>query len=273
MKTPTQAARFAFLSAALAICVPASHAALTQTYVSIDGGGSGLVRGDTNAVSSVTLLDSDGGDMWTGGDQFQYLHTDTRVTGDFSATTRYLGSTEAIDGRWGKGGIRASQSLAGDSTFAMTQIAQGNGSQPGGANPVPVRLAGRFGNIDQMFEDPITLNTGGEVQNNTSVPQWLRLDYEAATNSFTAGWAADIAGVPGEWHFSAPRTDIATDGGGWFVGLAYSAHDDLNFTQVTDPSGLHGATFESFVIPEPTSALLLGVGTLGLLALRRRRRG
>lgn len=258
----------------------------TVTYVSHDGGGEGKVQGNLNAPgNTVILLDSDGGDMWNGGDQFIYYHDSTQHSMDFTATARIVGQTEKIDGRWGKTGIRASADLSGFSQFAMAQLAAGNDSQPTGSDPVAARIAGRDDRhpaADGGFEIAILDAEGNEVPNNTfhpvsTNPTWLSLSYDAETNAFVAGVAPDISGVAGEWFYSEPVTNVAPDGDGWYIGLAYSAHEDLNFDQVQRADALHGVTYDTFtlsvssVIPEPASASLALFAFLGMLGFRRRR--
>lgn len=251
----------------------------TTTYVSHDGAGSGAV--EDNGGGSYTLLDSDGGDMWNGGDQFIYLHDGDQYSGDFHAIVRVVSQTEAIDGRWGKAGIRASADLSGFSQFAMAQLAAGNGSQPDGESPVPSRIGGRDDRHpggDGGFENPILDADGNEVPNGTFLPggtemTWLSLSYDSGANAFTAGLAADVDGAPGDWNYSAPVDNVMADGDGWYLGLAYSAHNDMNFDQVTRADGLHGITFDNFsVVPEPASFGMALFGLLGLLGLRRRNR-
>lgn len=260
-----------------------ARAELTATYVSWDGNGSGAVEGDAvNAVNAVTLLDADDGDMWDGGDQFQYLHTPEKMTGDWTAKVRVIAQTEALDGRWGKAGIRASNDLTGNSSNAMAQVAAGNGSQVdppavGDHSPIPVRLAGRTTNDGvNGFEDPVLDADGVEVPMNVfptaTAPaanmSWLSLSYTSADNGFVTGYSEDGA----TWSYSNKRTDIFTDGNGWYIGLAYSAHSDLDFTQVTREDGLHGVTFDNFsIVPEPAGLTILGLGLMGLLGLRRRK--
>lgn len=267
----------------VAIAATANAGLDTTTYVSIDGTGTGAVEGDTTGVGPVTLLDSDGGDMWNNGDNFIYLHDDDLVTGNFTATVRVVAQTESVDGRWGKAGIRANATLGGDSSAAMAQLAAGNGSQPSGANPVPARLAGRAtnGTTDGGYENAILDSAGGEVPNDVFIAggdgavnvSWLSLSYTAADNGFTAGIAPDVDGAPGDWSYSAVKTDVAATGDGWYVGLAYSSHDDFNYDQVTRADGLHGVTFDNYsiVVPEPSSLGLLSISLLGLLGFRRRR--
>ncbi len=252
----------------------------TSTYVSIDGEGTGAVQNDTTGVSEVTLLDSTlQGDMWNDGDNFVYLHDSARETGDFTATVRVVAQTEAVDGRWGKAGIRANASLEGNASSAMAQIATGNGSQPTGANPVPARLAGRAtnGTNDGGYENPILDAAGAEVPNDVFRTDggvnktWLSLSYTKADNSFIAGIAPDVNGAPGDWSYSEPKTDVEATGDGWYVGLAYSAHSDLADNPAAE--NLHGVTFDNYSIssvPEPTSVTMLLFGLLGL-GLRRRR--
>ena len=242
-------------------------------------------------MNPVTILDSDGGDVWNNGDQMAYLHQGAKIPAgsSYTATVRVISQTQAIDGRWGKGGIVATADLAGGQATATAQVAFGNGSNTvinndgtttAGANPVPVRIGGRTA-AGAGFEIGIAADAAytGAVDGNGEVAnvveqRWLSLAYDAATNGFTAGVARDINGSPGVWSFSAAKTDIPL-GDGHHIGLGYSAHADLDFTEVTRPDKLHGVTFDGFsleVIPEPASFSILAFGFLGLLGLRRRNR-
>ena len=219
-------------------------------------------------------------DMWDGGDNFIYLHDSNLVTGDFTATVRVVSQTEAIDGRWGKAGIRASNNLGGESANAIVQVAAGNGSQPGGSDPVPAVLAGRFvNNTASGFESPILGPGGVQVPNDVFRPDgsvnttWLQLSYEESSNAFVAGIAPDVGGAPGMWNYSIPNP-VQSSGNGWYVGLAYSAHDDMDFTQVTRLDGLHGVSFDNYsvvpvAIPEPSNVSLFVVLVLGTFGYKR----
>lgn len=282
------------LAVAALLAASASAGLNTVTYVDASGGvannagniPNGSVTGDQTGVGEVTLMDVDGGDMWNGGDQFIYLHDSAQEAGDFTATVRVVSQTEAVNGRWGKAGIRASATLDGTSANAMAQAASGNGSQvaappAGDHSPVPLRLAGRTQNDgDGGFENPIigaagteqVLDGDGNVANDifrTDGPNatWLRLSYTKASNEFVASSAADVGGAPGVWSHSAPMSGVPSDGD-WYVGLAYSVHNDFDLPA----DGMHGVTFDNYsIVPEPSSLGLLVLGALGLLGVRRRR--
>jgi len=220
------------------------------------------------------------GDFWNGGDTGTYLYDDVRVTGSFSAVVRVVGQSQAAQGSWGKAGIMARDSLAAGSSNAMAQLATGVGSQPGGANEVPQRFAGRNNNDGSGgFEVPLQDGGGVDIPNDTFKndgtvdPTWLRLDYDAGTGQFSAGSAPDVGGAPGTWSSSATNSIFDADtGDGWYVGLAYSAHNSLAL-DVAGTQGIHEVTFDNFSItqvPEPSS-LFLGLGALGFLSIRRKR--
>lgn len=284
------------LAAIVAISVASSAIAglNTATYVDSSNGavnnagfiptGYSTAVGDGAGVgdSSVTLMDIDGGDMWNGGDQFIYLHDSAQEAGDFTATVRVVSQTEATAGRWGKAGIHARSTLDGNSANAMAQLANGNGSQLAGESPVPVRLAGRTQNDGQGgFENGIIAAAGSEqdllgaeVANNTftadgTVATWLSLTYTKATNSFVAGTAKDLDGTPGVWSYSSAVDNVPSDGD-WYVGLAYSMHNDQVGTD-----NMLGVTYDNWSInqiPEPSTLTLLGLALAGFVGLARRRR-
>lgn len=286
--------RFLLTSAAVVLFSTTAFAELnTTTYVSHDGGGAGEVSGDLTGVGEITLSDGAGGDMWNGGDQFIYRHDSEQYTGNFTATVRVVSQTEAIDGRWGKAGIRASANLTGDSANAMTQVYAGTGSQAlppaaGDHSPIPVRIGGRTQNDGEGgFENPVFASEGytgptqgdpAEVLNDVfpnpigtpTRASWLSLEYDAATNTFVSGYALDEGGAPGLWNFSAPVNTVPKDDDGWYIGLAYSAHNSMDAAL---GDGFHGVVFDNFsIVPEPASVGLALLGMLGLLGFRRRHR-
>lgn len=269
--------RFRFLGAvvaALLLATPAFAELNTATYVSHDGGGDGRVEGDITGVGEVTLYDGPGGDMWNGGDQFIYLHDENRVSGDFTATARVVAQTESVEGRWGKAGIHATAELDGLAQSASTQVYSGTGSQvdppaAGDHSPIPVRIGGRTAPTpgEGGFEIAVVDANGDDVPNNvfpepeagvlnpTTNVSWLSLDYNAADNAFTAGYAPDVDGAPGEWSFSPVVTNVPNSEDGWYVGLAYSAHNSLDLSGVADEQGMHGITFDNYSIVSAATEL------------------
>lgn len=283
--------RLSLVTAATLLWVASATAGLdTATYISNNGDGSGSVSGDMSGVGPVTLMDVQGGDLWNGGDQAQFLHQAAEVSQSFTATVRVVSQTAAVDGRWGKGGLTARTSLDANAAQATTGLSIGNGSQIGGESPVAVRITGRPADDGQGgFETDIPLTAGStlagdgadpeNVANNwtgTDIGVWLNLEYDANAGTFTSGVANDVNGAPGVWNFS-PATTIANDGDGYVVGLIYSAHGDLKIgpgESSEQPDAMHGLTFDNFsinVVPEPSAFALLGLAMCGMLGLRRRR--
>ena len=252
-----------------------------------------------------------GDDLWNDGDTFTYLHQNERVSGDFTATVRVVGQTASIDGRWGKGGLMMRNSLEPDSANAMPAVYTGNGSQvtpPSAAlgnaktdyDPVNVRVNGRTaeGNNAGSFEREVKDALGNFVQNNlapTSAPGtvdapfnpgWLRIHYRApdaenANGTIIGAYAHDDGNAPGDWAYSDPITDVEiADDEAWYIGLAYSAHEDMSATEQmsvpgpnggANPNGLHGMIFDNFdLVPEylePVHTLRVNGNSIGALNL------
>ena len=251
----------------------------TALLIDATGDSIGQVTGDITGQDPVTLWELPGGDgdLWNNGDTFTFLHDSERQAGDFTATVRVAGQTAAVDGRWGKGGIMVRHNLEPDASNAAPVIYTGNGSQidPPTAdsfvtdhNPVDVRVNGRPINGDNGngFENPI-FRDGAPFLNNFAPPAapgdteapvnpaWLRVQYDASEGVILGAYADDINGVPGEFAYSDPITNVDIPEEGWYVGLAYSAHgslvpDDLEGTPGPNggdnPDGLHGLIFDNF---------------------------
>ena len=289
---------WAALVAAIFISATANAELNTVQYISFDGAGEGRldidgnggqllnagdgpVSVDLSGASTFTVLDGEGGDMWNGGDQFTYLYDSSKVTGDFTATVRVVSQTESVEGRWGKVNVTAQANLSGFGQQASAQVYSGTGSQvdppaAGDHSPIPVRIGGRTGTDGNGgFELPIS-NAAGEIPNNvfpepdanvinpTTNVSWLRLQYQAESNSFLAGYAEDVNGAPGAWGYSDLITNVpeptAEDGEGWYVGIGYSAHNSLQVAELEDSDRLHGIGFDNYSIVNEFLPQELAVG-------------
>jgi hypothetical protein len=100
-----------------------------------DPGGGGPVGEPCFERGEVINTSSTGGDIWTGGDDFNFDYTE--LGGDFDVAVGILDYFhETGAGRWGKIGLMARRELTRDSEFVMTQI-------HGPANDDVSRQAGR----------------------------------------------------------------------------------------------------------------------------------
>ncbi|MCH2367989.1 MAG: hypothetical protein MK554_12360, partial [Planctomycetes bacterium] len=154
-----------------------------------------------------------GGDIWTGGDDFNFDYTE--FAGDFDVAIGildYFHDTGA--GRWGKMGLMARRELTRDSEFVMTQI-------HGPATDDQARQAGRreHGNAGGgMYE---TILPGGSGAR----PAAIRLTRRG--NFFQSWWAAELPDDPyddSSW-IEGPIENSATMPDAVFVGFANSDHN------------------------------------------------
>jgi hypothetical protein len=174
--------------------------------------------------------------------------------------------------------------IAGDGTY-YTHTGDGGSSsdwrwsRPGGTDPsasVPVNNTSTtylLGGTDAplydgccgLIVDPINGNSSGVGGN-----QWITLSI--AVNNGTSKIT-----INGEKVVDGPSIGDADDlntGGNAPGGLASFSYADV-FSSVASPGDSQFGIFDNFkveAIPEPSSVLLLGLGALGLGALRRQRR-
>ena len=264
---------FGWVAAATFLLGSVAYADLdTVTLISTTGDSIGDVLGDVPGSGPWTVRDQPGvGDLWNDGDSFTFLHDSERKTGDFTATVRVAGQTAALDGRWGKGGLMIRHNLESDASNAMPAVYTGNGSQidPPTADSnkvdhdaVDVRVNGRTinGANDGSFERPM-FRDGAAFRNNLAPPAapgdtnapfnqaWLRVQYNSVTQTIVGAYADDVDGAPGDWAYSDPINDVDVPADGWYVGPAYSTHNDMVADDlITDdnPEGLHGMIFDNY---------------------------
>ena len=194
-----------------------------------------------------------------------------------------MSQTEAVEGRWGKAGINARLSLDARSANVFTQANVGNGVQvdppSSGADHVAGRFIGMGGRTQNDGEGGFELNSS--VPNNifpetTAVPApanttWLQLNWSKSSNSYWMGVADDVGDVPGPWALTPIQKDVALpDADGLYLGLMYSAHNDMS------PAGqLHGVTFDNYsvgsLVPHPDFSIVVDTDLVleGVLELVR----
>ena len=178
-----------------------------------DPGGGDPVGEPCFERGEVINTSSTGGDIWTGGDDFNFDYTE--FAGDFDVAVGildYFHDTGA--GRWGKMGLMARRELTRDSEFVMVQI-------HGPATDDQARQAGRreHGNAGGgMYE---TILPGGSGAR----PAAIRLTRRG--NFFQSWWAAELPDDPyddSSW-IEGPIENSATMPDAVFVGFANSEHN------------------------------------------------
>ncbi len=74
-----------------------------------------------DADDAIVNTSTTGGDIWTGGDDFNFDYAE--LSGDFDVSVEIFNYTHSTGaGRWGKLGLMARRELTRDSEFVMTQI-------------------------------------------------------------------------------------------------------------------------------------------------------
>ena len=144
----------------------------------------GPANSTTEDAGVYTSVATTGGDIWDGGDIFQYGYA--QLQGDFDVTLKYLAREHATgEGRWGKFGLMARASLATTARYTIIQ------------DHVPdlqdsVRLAGRTvaSGGGGMYEDAINKPDTDPAE--PWHPTYVRL--KRAGNIVT-GYASDDVGV------------------------------------------------------------------------------
>ncbi|MBL05168.1 MAG: hypothetical protein CMJ99_05985, partial [Planctomycetes bacterium] len=165
-----------------------------------------------NCGDAVVNTSTSGGDIWTGGDDFQFDYTE--MTGDFDVAIELVDySHDTGAGRWGKMGLMARRELTRESEFMQTQF-------HGPANDDIARQAGRREHGvagGGMYE--IILDGAGPR------PAFTRLTRRG--NIFQSWWSAEAPADPRDdasWN-AGHAEDRATMGDTVFVGLANSDHN------------------------------------------------
>ena len=165
-----------------------------------------------NCGNAVVNTSTSGGDIWTGGDDFQFDYTS--MTGDFDVAIELVDySHDTGLGRWGKMGLMARRELTRESEFMQTQF-------HGPSNDDIARQAGRREHGvagGGMYE--IVMDGAGPR------PVFTRLTRRG--NIFQSWWSADAPADPRDdasWT-AGHAEDRATMGDTVFVGVANSDHN------------------------------------------------
>jgi len=153
-----------------------------------------------------------GGDIWTGGDDFNFDYAE--LSGDFDVSVEIVDYTHSTGaGRWGKIGLMARRELTRDSEFVMTQI-------HGPSDEDESRQAGRrqHGNAGGGMYEMVMALAGAR-------PMAIRLTRRG--NEFQSWWASELPDDPyedDEWT-PAHIEFLDTMPGTVYVGFANSEHN------------------------------------------------
>jgi hypothetical protein len=178
-----------------------------------------------NGDGTYTSISTSGGDIWEGGDDFEYRYAE--VTGDFDVSVElsdYFHSSNV--GRWGKFGIMARQTDGdpANERFARFTMTEANGPTDEDPSKVLSRLAHNAVGAGSMAETDILPNQG-------SRPRFLRL---TRRGSQLQGWVSNNPGLGdgtlnpcNDAHWVPGRTDDWGPGvpDTLLVGLANSEHN------------------------------------------------
>ena len=167
----------------------------------------------TGSCSPATANTStSGGDIWTGGDDFQFDYTE--ITGAFDVAIALVSySHETNAGRWGKLGLMARRELTRESEFMQTQI-------HGPSNDDVSRQAGRR-------EHGVAGGGMYEILMDGAGPRPVFTRLTRRGNIFQSWWAAEMPGDPTDdasWN-AGHAEDRASMGDTVFVGVANSDHN------------------------------------------------
>ncbi|MBI4604831.1 MAG: hypothetical protein HY721_22950 [Planctomycetes bacterium] len=167
-----------------------------------------------------------GGDIWASGDTFEL--TFKYVRGDFDISVEILGVSFPAEGRWGKFGLMARQSL--DATAKLTALLD----HPSGLEDLdPARCTVRTVHFAKgsMLEPATTAGLQDPWDNGSSLkhPRFLRLtrrgDLVQAWVSNTAGLGKDPPATD-DAHWVPLCVDFWKDGpSGLYLGFAVSVHN------------------------------------------------
>jgi hypothetical protein len=220
----------------------------TRAYVGGADCGMASATTDTSggALNAFTSVSTSGGDIWDGGDSFEFQYSD--ITGDFDIAIEMTGYAHASNaGRWGKFGLMARQDLTINSRYTHAQM---HGPQ----NDDAARMAGRVTHTvsNSLFET--TFDNG--------IPPRPRFTRLTRRGNVIQGWASQnaglgdgtlnpyndgnwVAGRAEDWGAGAPATIL--------VGFANSEHNDQGCPAQTIDFRLLPAAD----VPEPLAAKVI----------------
>jgi hypothetical protein len=170
--------------------------------------------GDPSQAGSATLANgtymirASGSDIWNDTDHFHYVYRPLNGDGEIVARVMSLAQTDG----WAKAGVMIRASTDPHSAQVSMDFSAANGSSLQWRDS----QGAQSGSID-------------EGAGTAPYPGWVRL--VRSGNTFTAYWAPDNNGTPGNWNPAGTHTTVM--GTNVLVGLAVTAHNNGALTTAT----------------------------------------
>ncbi len=193
---------------------------------------------------------------------------------DMSPTTQQRGQTARIGGSYILTGMGAGYSaVTSDAAHVMARQVTGDGSITARlttlSGPAPTPLAGvtirdslnrstrravlgySNGTLQLRTRTSVSSNDSVTTQAGISLPVWVKLERNSATQQITASYATDASGAPGSWTPIGSPTTISMINDTTQMGLTATGNS-------TTPVGLCTATFDNVALtPAPSGPALI----------------
>ena len=196
------------------------------------------------------------------------------ITQDMSPTTQQRGQTAKIGGSYILTGMGAGYAATGnDGAHAMTRQVTGDGSIVARlttlTGPAATPLAGvtirdslnrsvnravlgySNGTLQLRTRTSVSANDAVTTQAGISLPVWVKMERNSATQQITGSYATDVSGAPGSWTPIGSPTTISMINDTTQMGITATGNS-------TTPANLCTATFDNVTLtPAPAGPALI----------------